>query len=250
MFQRRIEEAALNAWPALQQILLDGWILRFSKGYTKRANSVNPLYASRLDVREKVDVCEQLYAEKRLRPVFRLTPISSPPDLDQVLESRGYWKADPTFVLHLDLRDHTIQPAPSRELRVEGLDDWLYLFCRFSQSVTEKHQTHMEILQAIPSKRLLVSLMYSGQPVACGLGVLENRYFGLFDLVTDPDQRNKGYGTQVVSGLLSWAQEQGAKHAYLQVMSKNEPARHLYAKLGFEDVYQYWYRITESQHPS
>ena len=85
MFQRRIEEAALNAWPALQQILFDGWILRFSKGYTKRANSVNPLYASRLDVGEKVDACEKLYAEKGLRPVFRLTPFSSPPDLDQVL---------------------------------------------------------------------------------------------------------------------------------------------------------------------
>jgi GNAT superfamily N-acetyltransferase len=135
-------------------------------------------------------------------------------------------------------------------LRFEGLDDWLDLFCQFSQSPKEKHQTHREILQAIPSRRLLVSLLDSGQAVACGLGVLENRYFGLFDLVTDPDKRNKGYGTQVVSGLLSWAQEQGAKHAYLQVMRKNEPARHLYAKFGFEDVYRYWYRITESQHPS
>jgi GNAT superfamily N-acetyltransferase len=248
MFQRRIEEAALNAWPALQQILFDGWILRFSKKYTKRANSVNPLYASRLDVGEKVDACEKLYAEKGLRPVFRLAPFSSPPDLDQVLEKRGYRNADPTFVLHLDLRDHQIQPAPSGELRVEGLDDWMDLFCQFSESPMEKHQAHREILQAIPSKRLLVSLVKSGQPVACGLGVLENRYFGLFDLVTDPHQRNKGYGAQVVSSLLKWAQDQDAWYAYLQVMRQNKPARHLYAKLGFEDVYEYRYRISESQH--
>ena len=248
MFQRRIEEAALNAWPALQQILFDGWILRFSKGYTKRANSVNPLYASSLDVGEKVDACEKLYAEKGLRPVFRLTPFSSPPDLDQVLENRGYRNADPTFVLHLNLRDHQIQPVPSGELRVEGLDDWMDLFCQFSESPMEKHQAHREILQAIPSKRLLVSLVNSGQPVACGLGVLENRYFGLFDLVTDPHQRNKGYGAQVVSSLLKWAQDRDAWYAYLQVMRQNKPARHLYAKLGFEDAYQYWYRISESQH--
>ena len=61
--KRRIEEVSLNSWPALQQILFDGWILRFSEGYTKRANSVNPLFASSMDVGEKVDTCERLYVE-------------------------------------------------------------------------------------------------------------------------------------------------------------------------------------------
>jgi len=243
MLPKRIEEASLNAWPALQQILFDGWILRFAKGYTKRANSVNPLYASTLDIHEKVDICEELYSDKGLPTVFRLTPFSSPPDIDQILESRGYRNTDTTFVLHLNLRDGEIQPAPSGELRIEKLDDWMDLFCRFTETSMEKQQTHMQILQAIPSRQLLVSLANLEQPVACGLGVLEGRYFGLFDLVTDPQHRNKGFGTQLVSRLLRWAQKQGAWHAYLQVMSLNEPARHLYAKFQFENVYQYWYRI-------
>ena len=48
MLHRRLEEVAMNAWPALQQMLFDGWIVRFAQGYTKRANSVHPRLASDL----------------------------------------------------------------------------------------------------------------------------------------------------------------------------------------------------------
>ncbi len=40
---RRLEELAFRGWPALESRDLDGWRLRFSNGYTKRANSINGL---------------------------------------------------------------------------------------------------------------------------------------------------------------------------------------------------------------
>jgi hypothetical protein len=42
---RFIEELSLSALPALETVFLDGWVLRFSNDYTRRANSINPLYA-------------------------------------------------------------------------------------------------------------------------------------------------------------------------------------------------------------
>jgi GNAT superfamily N-acetyltransferase len=247
LLKRRIEEVSLNSWPALQQILFDGWILRFAEEYTKRANSVNPLFASSMDVDEKIDTCERLYAERGLPPVFRLTPFSSPAGLDEVLERRYYRKVAPTSVLHLDLKGYPVQPVSSVELHYEQLDDWLDIFCRFSESPLEKHQAHKKMLQAIPGKRFLASLADSGQIVACGLGVLKNGYFGLFDLVTDSQRRNEGYGTQLVSSLLRLAQEEGGSCAYLQVVSSNAPARRLYARFGFQEVYPYWYRVPDTK---
>jgi ribosomal protein S18 acetylase RimI-like enzyme len=245
MLSKRIEEVSLNAWPALQHMFFDGWILRFSKGYTKRANSINPLFDSRLDIAEKVVRCERLYAERGLPPVFRLTPFVLPPDLDQFLDRRQYKRIDQTHVQHFELKGQGIAVDSSVKLHDETLDDWLEIFCRLSGVPVARHQAHKEILQAIPSGRLLAVLTNSSQIVACGLGVLEHDYFGLFDLVTDSQERDKGYGAKLVFCMLRWAQEHGATHVYLQVMSSNTPARHLYAKLGFQDVYQYWYRVPD-----
>ena len=33
---RQMEERSMNAWPSLQTILDDGWVIRLANGYTKR----------------------------------------------------------------------------------------------------------------------------------------------------------------------------------------------------------------------
>jgi ribosomal protein S18 acetylase RimI-like enzyme len=224
-------------------LLFDGWVVRFAKGFTKRANSVNPLFASYLANAEKVDRCERLYAERGLPTVFRLTSIASPPELDHFLDRRHYTLLNLASVQHCDLRGQVLAGAPPVQLQDETLDEWFALYCRVSGVAVAEQQVHKEILQAIPAVRLLAVLTDADRVVACGLGVLEDEYFGLFDLVTDGAERNKGYGGQLVSGMLRWAQERGAVHAYLQVLKSNAPAQRLYAKLGFEELYQYWYRV-------
>ncbi len=62
--QRTIEELTLNAWPALQTVLYDGWLLRFADGYTRRANSVNPIYPSAVPLADKIAACERAYAAR------------------------------------------------------------------------------------------------------------------------------------------------------------------------------------------
>jgi len=244
MLPRRLEEVAMNAWPALQQMLFDGWIVRFAQGYTKRANSVNPLFESHLDVVGKIAACERLFAAKDLPTVFRLTPFASPPHLDEVLAQRGYGVIDQTLVMHLDIQQARIQGTPRVALREEALHDWLPIFCRLSEEPLAQHHNHATMLDLIPATRLLVSLVDAATVVACGMGVLEQEYFGLFSLVTALPQRNRGYGTRLVVGMLQWAREHGATQAYLQVVQSNTPAHHVYTSVGFQEAYHYWYRMT------
>ncbi len=242
MLERRIEEASLNSWPALQQMLFDGWVMRFSGGYTKRANSVTPLYTSLLPDQEKIVACENLYRKKQLPTIFRFVSFSSAAhDLDALLAQRQYQRIDHTRILSIELASSTITQSPA--LHDIPLTEWLALFCQFKQDSIEQHQFHHEMLKRIIPDLLCAVLYSAGFPVACGLGVLENDVFGLFDIITDPQQRNKGYGTQLVIAMLDRARQNGARHAYLQVTHTNQIAHHLYAKLGFHELYYYWYRI-------
>ena len=49
----RVEDVCLNAWPALQEIHYDGWLIRLADGQTRRTNSVNVLHDGSLPARRK-----------------------------------------------------------------------------------------------------------------------------------------------------------------------------------------------------
>lgn len=242
----QIEEAALNAWPAIHQTFFDGWVLRFSMGYTKRANSVNPLYTTTLDLKEKVEICEDIYARQGLPPIFRITPLAAD-ELDSVLEGCGYRKINLTHVMILDLSRQNLTEPIDLELRDLPLEQWMGVYSAVSGSVIGKQPGHAEILGGILNPHLMAALEKSGQWIACGLGVLERDLFGLFDIVTHANNRNQGFGTRLIKGMLGWAKSQGGAVSYLQVMDENIPARRLYRRLGFKDVYSYWYRVPSSE---
>lgn len=241
---KTIEEISLNAWPCLQQILYDGWILRFAKGYTRRANSVNPIYAGVLDTATKIERCSRLYQDRQLTPVFKITPFAQPANLDDLLAEAGYQKQAPTGVQLLDL-SNLPQNESTCQIQQSAIptEQWLMDYTRMNQVSAKNTNTFGAILNNIAPKSCFTTLMNDQQTLACGLAVLDDGYVGLFDIVTEPMQRGKGYGAQLIFSLLHWAKANGAHTAYLQVMLENEPANRLYAKLGFKEVYQYWYRV-------
>lgn len=243
MKPRDLEELALTAWPALQQWLYDGWVVRFADGHTRRANSVNPLYPARQDPVAKIVQCEQWYAARHLPTVFRLNRHTAPANLDRLLDARGYRLVDPSLTLHRRLDARTMPGIQVGSLHSEALLDWLAHYCQLSGKALDQQQTHAAILQALPAPRIFATLWDGGQVVACAIGVVYAQALSIVDVVTAPQQRRNGYATGLLSQIVGWAQRMGASDAALQVQGDNVGARALYARLGFQEIYRYWYRV-------
>jgi len=240
---RVVEELSMNAWPALQTMLYDGWVLRFADGYTRRANSINPIYPSFDDVSDKIRTCERMYRERGLNVVFKMTSAVCPAALDDVLAGHGYAVDAQTSVQTLDLGGMNQSPAQETTLAEAPSDDWLSAFREMSGIPERRGPVLRQMLHSIAPATCFASLRHGDKVIACGLGVLQAGFVGLFDIVTRPESRRQGYGTQLVLNILAWARQHGARTAYLQVMLNNAPALRLYSKLGFNEVYQYWYRV-------
>lgn len=243
-----IEELSLSAWPALQTIAYDGWLLRFAEGYTKRSNSVNPLYPSSLPLDLKNAACEDRYRSRGLPTIFKITEAESQRTIDKVLERLGYERIDETFVMTREPADAGPGPLASAALGSASLS----LGSDFDQARIEgfcacgRHEAERSVIERILENlivpKIVASVAEGDRIVGCGYGALDSGWVGLFDIAVAEDRRRRGYGEALVSSILERAAEEGATRAYLQVVAANEPARRLYAKLGFRDSYLYWYR--------
>jgi ribosomal protein S18 acetylase RimI-like enzyme len=240
-----IEEISMNALPALETALYDGWVLRFAGGYTRRANSVYPLYPGNLPIEEKIAACEELYRKRGLPVMFKLTAASLPEGLDGVLASRGYRPEAATLVQRLRLHQRPWAVSPEVALAGELPDAWFMALARLNDLSQQNQAMLRRMLVGALPQMCFASIAVDGAIVTCGLGVLLRGHLGLYDIVTDPAHRRQGFARRLVESLLAWGRQHGAHTAYLQVMVQNAAALKLYAALGFSDLYRYWYRVKQ-----
>ena len=241
---RLFEELSVNAWPALQTCCYDGWLLRFANGYTRRANSVHPLYESSIDLNDKIRHCERLYERFGQNTVFKLTSAQTHRDLDQALDAHGYLEDAHSKVLVLD--DLNPQPAPEyrdAELLSTATAAWIDNLVMLNSADPAHVPVMKAILNGVPLSKAFATLRDGETLVAMGMAVIEREYVCFNNIVVNKNWRGRGIGTQLMRHLIAWAKANGARQGYLQVMRDNEKAIKLYTRLGFHEVYDYWYRV-------
>ena len=241
---RRLEELAFAGWPALESRDTAGWRLRFSGGYTKRANSINALGRDAEIDGPTLDTLEAAYRERGQPPAWRLTPLAPPAIVDRLV-GRGYrpiersllqvCRLDPAFAASPEV---SIQPAPSAA--------WIEAFCTHSPVRPQHRDTMRRMLASIAAPVGFAFVEEAGRPMAMAIGAVQGDHMGLFDVLVMPHARRRGLARKVTESLYAWAWSHGARFAYLQVVATNQAAMPLYAAQGFSTVYDYEYFVPSS----
>ncbi|MDL2229500.1 GNAT family N-acetyltransferase [Treponema sp. OttesenSCG-928-L16] len=237
-----IEELSMNAWPALQTLLYDGWVIRFADGYGNRSNSVNPIYPSKIDVEQKLNYCDSLFMRHGLPAAYKLAGCKEHLKLDKRLDELKYGQINITSVqVHNELR---ILEKGWGGIKIKNHfdDDWMEGVIGLNK-IKEAHRPIFKtIIRNICTEKIVVQKETEDGIVGCGYGAIDNNYVGIFDVVVKESERGKGYGREIVTAILSEGRKRGIEKSYLQVMENNCIAKKLYEKLGFKEVYKYWYR--------
>jgi ribosomal protein S18 acetylase RimI-like enzyme len=238
----RVEETCLNAWPALRQVLLDGWVLRFSEGLTRRANSANPLRGPREAGGDLIATCEMLYQKRQLPTIFRLPSIIEP-DLEEQLDALGYGREGESCVRYGDLTGVEISSDADVRLLSRPSREWFAAMAALQKHTAEQRRTYRRIVGSIAIPAAFSALAIDGQFVALAYGAIHKRLLCYESVITDPRRQRRGYARRVIAGLAAWAKDQGAEGACLEVEMRNVPALALYDAIGLKtELYRYHYR--------
>jgi GNAT superfamily N-acetyltransferase len=243
----RVEDAGLNASAPAEQLLIDGWLVRYSPGKAKRARCINAIAPGRLSLSQRIALCEPVYEGAGLPMIMRITPFSAPAGLDDALDMLGWRRFDDTRAMVLADFVPPQVPPPGTGFCVEPIDSESFaeVIGRLRGSPPLQRIAHAQRLARAPVPHTALMVRRDGEVVACGQMAIETNLVGLYDVFTAASQRGRGLGRLLCMHLLQRAHELGARNAYLQVDGDNASARRVYQRLGFADAYAYHYRTAD-----
>lgn len=267
-----LEQTVVDAWPALEHVELDGWILRASGGPTHRGNSAATLRAgSGLDFALRIERTEAWYRERNKSARVQVGPCSRPEGLDAVLDARGYAREGEAWVATATAREVVRRSRPTaragevahrpvvaaalsqRMARAPSVfrtvvehapsPEWLAMAAGASR-FAESQDVFFGFLERLEGRSsFVIARDQDGAPAATCLCIRAEGRLGVYAMFTLPAQRRRGAGRALLHAAGSSALHEGQAELYLLVEGGNSAARSLYAACGFKDVYRYHYRV-------
>lgn len=265
----RVEQACLDAWPALRSAMRGDWLLRFGEGVSRRANSVNPLHDRATSIAEHLDSFAALYRYHGQPLIVRVpTLLAGAGQINRELDRHGFGHEGETCTLLRDFggerfAEHAsagaaraldsfaagksaAEPsgaAPDITITPRADADWLAAIARLQAQSPSHAAVYARVVAAIALPTGFAALRKDGRIVATAYGVLHGDLLVIESVVVDEALRGQGLGRRLMTALFAWAAHHGAKAVCLQVVADNTAGRALYASLGFDqELYRYHYR--------
>ena len=238
---RQLERLHVAAWPALRTKLIDGLLMRYSGGGSKRANSVSTIDYDGLDADASFALIEQEYAAVG-RPAqvhtFAGTAITN---LAGLLQARGYVASEATLTMVKQLDETPQRLNDALDPGTNGPDPaWLETYLL---AITEdRREANTQVLKHVPKPRRFFQHRANGRTLSTVLCVCADGQAVLECVTTLAEARRQGAARQALAAAEAWAHAQGVRWMGLQVIETNAAAVNLYRSLGFVavDTNRFW----------
>ncbi|WP_157930747.1 GNAT family N-acetyltransferase [Glycomyces xiaoerkulensis] len=227
-----LERRLAASWPAVETEDFGGWLLRYSEGFSRRANSVLAPTEPDAGLEEAIGRVERWYGARGARPLVSVAlPVAR--RLDRALAQRGWTAEAETAVLTkpVEAGDASPEVAISHEPGPELLE----------QLGRGKPRAAAAVLGSGPT-RAFAEIRRDGVLAARGRAAIEGDVAAVSGIGTLPRYRRRGLGGEVLRALEAWAASAGAHRVALQVEADNDAALSVYGRQGFQERYRYWYR--------
>jgi ribosomal protein S18 acetylase RimI-like enzyme len=240
------ERAGLKAWPAVEVEWDGAWVRRASNGYSKRANSAQCFDPADDDnAPHRVAETRRWFEDRGLPAVFRVNLLTGP-NLTAALDSANWDTVDHSRLMAMELPDFSTDVRGE----VRGVHDPEFLAVQ--QRLRTASDDEMAGLSAIlnvlevPAVGIVLRAE-DGQAVSSALMAVADGIVITGNVVTDTQERRKGYAAAMMRTGLAWAAKEGARFAALNVAADNEAGLALYRSLGYRPQYDYAYRVEGSR---
>ncbi len=252
-----LHRAVADGWPAMTTDSLGDWLLRASRGFTGRANSVLPVGDPGLPLIPALDAVEAWYAARHLPANLTIAgPVGFDPAADPVgaaVLARGYVVSDPSLFLTADaaevsreLSDAATQTVAavgdsvSVEIGDELTEVWLTAYGGYRSG--DREEIHA-VMTGSPAQRFATARA-DGTVVGVGRLGVSGDWAGIAAMWVDPEYRRRGLARAMMRELASAAPDLGASRLHLQVWAHNAPALALYERIGFRRHHAYVNAVT------
>jgi N-acetylglutamate synthase len=232
--------------PAAETARIGEWMLRASKGWTGRANSLLPHGDPGIDVSAALARVVEFYTERELPPLAQVVLGSG---AERELRSRGWIEARPdesdTLALHTTLDTANAEPAwPVTVTETPG-EEW-YAAAFANSPPPDVARVILEGAPRCAFAAIRLDGPADGRVVAVGRAAVTGHWLGIDRIRVDEQCRRRGLGTAIVQGLARWGGVQGCRRTYIEVVSGNTPALAAYERLGYAEAYRYRYLTVPS----
>ncbi len=234
-----VQRHALYGWLAWREPLGE-WTLRRAGGFTRRANSCHAVGDPGMSIQQAAEQIIGFAATHDIPPLAQV--IEGSPE-ERALQRLGWVSTDqPTAVLTSRLADFLEgQPTePVGEVTETLQTNWEEAFQRSRPNSADPDIVRM-ILNGNPPRAFAAVPGEAPELLAIARGHRNDDWLGVSSIWTRPDHRQRGLATAMIAALGHWAARRGARYAYLQVATVNEPAIAAYCGLGFDLHHSYRY---------